>query len=558
MNKLWILTKILIKNNISSAGKKKSAKVPPFVLILLLLGIFGFSFSVPLGVLFSELYDTLAVINQQGVLLTLVFTGIGLTVFIFGIFYVLTIFYFAKDVEILLPLPLKPSEILGAKFFSVLIYEYLTELIILIPALVIFAIKGSTGLLFYVYSTLVFLILPVIPLVLASLINMIIMRFTNIGKHKDALRIIGGMLAIGFGIGINLIMQNMEKVDQNKQALIDLMVSGENSLVGIASRFFPPAKYASLSIIQSSSTKGLINLILFIVISAAFVMIFFIVAEALYFKGVLGNAEVYSKRKKLSREQFEKNVKQNSALMAFTVKELRILFRTPAYVMNCVISSFIWPIFLGIGILTSGSAKEMQSIRLVGIGSTSDPKLLGIMLAVIFAVSIMLSGSSGIPSTSISREGQNLYISKYLPLKFRDQIIARILPGMILSSISTVITLALAYALFGIPAVIIIPGIIVIILGMLLTSFMGILLELKFPKLIWDNEQKAVKQNINFMITMFGSWGIAALSIFLIVKFNLGIWYAFSALVGVSGIIDIALYYIIMNAGQRWFDRIEV
>lgn len=556
MSKLWVLTKILIKNNLSSLGKNKKGKMPPYLTAVLLVAIFGLSFGVPLGAMFSGLYDMLAPIAQQGALLTLVLAAISITVFIFGIFYVLSIFYFAKDVEILLPLPLNPSQILGAKFLSVLIYEYLTELVILTPAIVVFAAKGSVGILFYLYSVLIFLLMPIIPLIFASLINMVIMRFTNIGKHKDALRIIGGLLAVSFGVGINMITQNMSKVSQDKQFIIDRIISGNNSLVGVVSKIFPPAKFASLSIIESDSLKGLINFILFLVISLAFIAIFFVVAEALYFKGVLGNAEVYSKRKKLSGEQLDKNVKQNSALKAFTLKELRILLRTPAYVMNCVISSFMWPIFLAIGVFSSGSIKELQAINLDGF--INDPKVLGIILAIIFGVAVMLSGSSGIASTSISREGQNLFVSKYIPLKFKDQIWARIIPGMIFSSISIIITLVLVYALVGIPTVIIIPGIIVIVLAMLLTSFIGILFELKFPKLNWDNEQRAVKQNMNFVITMFGSWAVTALSIFLIVKSGLQMWYVFSIIVAVCGLIDLALYYVIMNVGQKWFDKVEV
>ena len=556
MSKMWILTKVLLKSNLSSLGKKKKSKLPPYLAIALLFALFAVSFSFPIGLLFGEMYEMLAGIEQQGVLLTLAVGAVSAAIFIFGIFYVLAVFYFSKDVELLLPLPLKSSQILAAKFVTVLIYEYLTEAIMLLPAIIVYGLKSGAGIVYYLYSFMVFLLVPIVPLIAASLLNMIIMRFTNIGKHKDALRIIGGMLALGFGIGINIFMQGMGRRGMSQESLMDLLAKGNNSMVSVVSTIFPTAKLASLSLVLNSTMDGFLNLLLFLVINLALVLLFFVIGEILYFKGVLGNTEVYSRRKKLSSEQLDKTVKQNSAWKAFMQKELRILFRTPAYIMNCVISSFIWPVVMGIGIFSSGSINDPELQGIIGV--FKNTRALGVLLVALFALSLVFSGGNGIASTSISREGQNLYVSKYLPISFRDQIMARIMPGIILSSIAIFGTMALIYTFFGIPLIIIVPALIVIFLGMLLTSFIGILLELRFPKLIWDNEQKAVKQNMNFVITMFGSWAIAALFVTAVVLLKLNMWYTFSFVTAVCGLINMLLYYVIMNQGQRWFNNIEV
>ncbi|NLP28764.1 MAG: hypothetical protein GX370_08420 [Clostridia bacterium] len=516
----------------------------------------GSSFSFPLGLLFNEMYDLLAKIDQQGVLLTLAVAGVSLAVFIFGIFYVLAVFYFAKDVELLLPLPLKPSQILGAKFITVLVYEYITELLILLPALVVFGVKSGAGILYYLYGLLLFLVIPIVPLVLASLINMIIMRFTNLGKHKDALRIIGGILALSIGLGFSMISQKMGQNSGDTDAMVKLLIEGDNSLVSLVSKIFPTAKLASLSLIYSSALKGIINLLLFVGISVAAVILFMIVGELLYFKGVLGNSEVYSRRKNLSSEQLDKSLRRNSAMKAFMLKEIRILFRTPSYLLNCVIGSFIWPVFIIIGMFGSGSVNSDQGTAVLEV--INYQRVLAIVLAVIFAISVVFSGGNGIASTSISRDGQNLYISKYIPLSFKDQIIARIMPGFILSSISVLLTLGVAFFSIELVPELIITGLIVSVLGILLTSFVGILLELKFPKLNWDNEEKAVKQNLNYMVVMFGSIILAGAVVVLIVLLTLSFWYAFAAIVLIFGGIDLGLYYLILNKGKKWFDSIEV
>jgi ABC-2 type transport system permease protein len=281
-----------------------------------------------------------------------------------------------------------------------------------------------------------------------------------------------------------------------------------------------------------------------------------IVGELLYFKGVLGNSEVYSRRKNLSSEQLDKSLRRNSAMKAFMLKEIRILFRTPSYLLNCVIGSFIWPVFIIIGMFGSGSVNSDQGTAVLEV--INYQRVLAIVLAVIFAISVVFSGGNGIASTSISRDGQNLYISKYIPLSFKDQIIARIMPGFILSSISVLLTLGVAFFAIELVPELIITGLIVSVLGILLTSFVGILLELKFPKLNWDNEEKAVKQNLNYMVVMFGSIILAGAVVVLIVLLTLSFWYAFAAIVLIFGGIDLGLYYLILNKGKKWFDSIEV
>ena len=72
-----------------------------------------------------------------------------------------------------------------AKFLTVVVYEYLTELIMLFPILMVYGVKNGEGIGFYLMSAVVFLLVPVVPLIMASIIVMIIMRFTNIGRHKD-------------------------------------------------------------------------------------------------------------------------------------------------------------------------------------------------------------------------------------------------------------------------------------------------------------------------------------------------------------------------------------
>lgn len=343
MNKFSALIKINFKMMFDLSNKKNKVKSVAFILLMIM------AFFPLVGMIFSgvnKLYEALSQINQQGMILGLGISLSALIIFVFGIFYCIGTFYFSMDIENLLYLPLKPSYILGSKFFMVVTYEYMTQLIFFFPILLQYGIKSNLGIIYYFYSIVIFLINPIIPLILASIIVMIIMRFTNVGKNKDKLKIIGWMFSLALAIGINLISQNLATGGYNANELQQLIMQGNNSYATVvANNIFPFAKIATLALLKSNELLGVVYLIMFIAINILFLIIFFYLAEKLYFKGVIGISESNSKRKALSDEELIKSVRRKSHLITYITKEMRILFRTPIYLMNCVIMNFLWPVF---------------------------------------------------------------------------------------------------------------------------------------------------------------------------------------------------------------------
>ncbi len=61
-----------------------------------------------------------------------------------------------------------------------------------------------------------------------------------------------------------------------------------------------------------------------------------------------------------------------------------------------------------------------------------DGKGAGIALGVFFAFIVFASCSNAISTTAISREGKNLYILKYIPMKYKDQLMAKVLSAVVL------------------------------------------------------------------------------------------------------------------------------
>jgi len=222
--------------------------------------------------------------------------------------------------------------------------------------------------------------------------------------------------------------------------------------------------------------------------------------------------------------------------------------------MNCVLINFLWPIFILIPLFSQkGDTGQIAQISKL----LKDGKGAGIALGIFFAFVVFASCSNGISSTSISREGKNLFILKYIPMKYTKQLMAKVLSAVALGMSGMVMVSIVGIAILKIPLDLVLLMIIVGTLGILFTSFIGIFIDLNFPKLNWDTEQKAVKQNLNVMISMIICIAIAGLTVFMIFKFKLTKWSSFILIVALYATLDVVLYYLLGTKGAKMLRKIE-
>ncbi len=549
-NKTILLAKTLIKNGdgLNLKGSSTFAKVAVIATFAILLPIIMLGISA----LVRSLISTLQPVGQEGIILSWGISINSAMVFVFGIFYIISTFYFSSDVESLLPLPLKPRQIVGAKFLVVTIYEYLTTAVIYLPIWLTYGIVTGSGFLYYLYGLIVYMLLPITPLAAASLLVMVIMRFTNLSKHKDMVKVIGAMLGVFLGVGINIVAQRFGE-SMSQEQIIDLIQKGENSLLGMTSGIFPTTLWGAEAMISFGELSGLLNILLYIGFSIFIYVLILWLGELIYLRGVVGMSETNSSRKKSDSMNLDEKAEQNSVVIAYTLVELKLLFRTPIYFVNCVMINFLWPVFLILPFLIE---PESQSIFQEITPMVNDPKSIGIILMVSFSIAFFLGGTNGTTSTSISREGQELFIKKYLPVSYRQQLTAKVLSGFILGVIG-VLMLVLS-AMFFLKLSIWTSLIILLTawLPILLTSITGLMIDLYNPKLDWDSEQKAVKQNVNVLYNMLIGLIFAGLTwILLPISSNLVL--TVGILVVVYGLLCFILMKALFTQGVRQFCRLE-
>lgn len=554
MNKFLSLVKVLFKSTGEGLIQKDKKKLPRNIALLVLIAVGFLPMVAAFVAMAANSYSSLVQMNQEGYILVMGVSAASLVIFVFGIFYVMSTFYFSTDIENLLPLPLKPSTVLGAKFTVVLIYEYITELVFLLPIMITFGVMSKAGILYYLYSIIVFLTLPIVPLVMASFLSMVVMRFAPFAKNKDAFNTIAGIFGLFIAIGFNLVFQRLGANNQDPSQLVALMAQGDNSLIATMSKAFPTAKLAVNALVYNGDLKGLVNILLFLVITIALLFILLLLGEALYFKGLVGISQAASKRKKLSKEEFDESTIQSSSLKAYLLKELRLLFRTPAYFMNCVLMNLLFPVILLIPVFSQPEiTNSLGTVREFLNGSN----LPGYIVAAIFGLMMFVSVANPTASTAISREGSNIFISKYLPISYKKQIMAKVLSSILLNSIGLLLIIAVAMVMLVPPVTLVLQAVVLGVVVVIFSAFSGIMIDLTFPKLHWDTEQRAVKQNMNVLIEMFGGFVLAGVTVFLIIFLHLGLWASFGVLVAVYGILDILLYWMISTMGVNMFKKLQ-
>lgn len=286
MKKIITLTKILFKNtnNQFNVNKNKSSKIGIVAVIIYLAVMFGY--------LSYQIVKLLIAYNQPVIFIGILLLIIAAVVIFQTIFSGISIFYMSKDIEYLLPMPINTKELLIAKFNTLLITEYIVELIFGIVPIIVYGLLTSATLMFYVYILIILFVFPVFPAAIASLIIVMIMSFSKHTKNKDKFTIIVTILSIGLAIWMQLgAMSNVEFTDEEMmKKFIEL-----NGTIEIIGEYFITIKPSLEAISNYNNIIGLISLIKLLGITAISYCLFILLGNKLYLKGAVRCCFKYGK-----------------------------------------------------------------------------------------------------------------------------------------------------------------------------------------------------------------------------------------------------------------------
>ena len=466
---------------------KKSAKV--WLLIIIMIAVTYISY-----ILVKEL----TLIGQVNFFLNFMLL-ILMIILIFQVALISTnVYYFSKDTELILPLPIKPVDLLISKLNSIIINTYFIELIFILFPLIVYGIYVADGVLFYLYTFIILLIFPILPTLIVSIIMMILMKLSRFIKNKDIFQIIITVLfiilvfIIMFNLVKNIIVQSNGNVITEEIEAINRFNEFNNKLKKINSYFLEINPVINL-LNNSAKINSIINLFKILLIDSAFFMIFVFIGKITYLKDLLKNNN-FNKAKKIKKINLEKKCKNNNKIKSYIHKEFKILFKSPIFFIQCIYPTLIMTVsILIVLIFLLPNIRTLISSGAFGI-EQFEFKLNTICIMVIAIQVIFTFSNTSI--TAISREGKNAIFMKFIPIDFYHQVICKAMPQIIINLVFIIILNILIYMIF--PAIKLLYCIYVFIIANLLNIFnslLMVLVDLSDPNLDWNAEYEVINQN---------------------------------------------------------------
>ena len=508
MNKIINLTKVFLKTSFSNMNTQMGMPSKSNKIVSKILYVVLFLYLAAIVSLFSGgMVESLKIINQQEIFIGLILLVVTAFCVIQTIFSSINVFYFTKDNEYILPLPLKPYEIILARTNVLIITEYIVTVLIGFIPLLVYGVLTSASMSYYLLMFVALVLVPILPILLVSIIVMIIMSFAKITKNKNKFQLIATILVLSIVIALSLSTTKLQDDITNEQ-LAHMLVEA-NGMVDLLKGYFPTLDYVISSLTSDSIVVALIELLKVLVFTISGVIVYVFIAQKIYFKGLVGN--LFSSSSKKKNIKINTNKYNNSKLYkSYISKEFKCLIRNPVFFMQCLLPAILIPLLMIVMVILQmkNSITPQMSEQLNSFNGNTF-----IVACVILGVIQFFSMFIYIAITAISRDGKNAIFMKYIPVSLYKQYIYKCIPNIVMGSITSIISIVVANIILKLDMLMIVLVFIAAIIMNVAESIILIIIDLKRPKLEWDSEYAVVKQNFNLIFPMI----ISMIAIFIII-----------------------------------------
>ena len=537
------MIKILVKNRLralvgtilgkSKSGEVKKASTLKIIGISLLyayvIGFFLF-FSAGISVLLGQ---TLIPIGASWLYFA-IFMLITLSIsFILSIFETNSELYECKDNILLLSMPIRPRDIVASRFAVVLIYNYVEELRVMLPCIVVYAIY-SHDIVGVVGALIVSVFLPLVSTSLASGVGYLVALISRKIKKNSFITVAIALvfLAVYF-VGYEYLMLNFTDY---------ITALGQSGSVPISDM---PFMYH----IGATCLMKPLNLSVFATVSVLVGAVTYHLISRSYIKISTDN---YSVKKAEYKGGY---IKSKSLVRALTEKELKRFFSSANYMLNSALG-LVFLVAVGIiAVVKKESMSMLFSLLLPEIGiSVSGASAIMIMAIVCLSSLNMMSASA------LSLEGRCIWIPKTMPIKDKDLLISKVLPQIIVVTPPTLLTSVLFIIAVSAPSEYWIFYILTPFFANVFSAIFGLVINVIFPKFDFENEVRVIKQSLAVFIVMFGqmifSFGLAALCFVLLRVISPLLVMALCFLLFAA--LSVAMYALLMGPVKKKYSEISL
>lgn len=486
------LTKLFLRSlQMGKTTGKRQKTIFGILLLSVCLFIF-LPFILFFGMFMYSMTEQLNEVGYASIGLEMMCFLVAIFTFVFSFSVILNQFYFSEDIPSILPLPVSPEEIVISKFTSCFLAENIMEFLMLLVGVIGYGVAIKAPFMNYIISLLGIFTLPIIPMVYCGIICLVVMNFTKFIQNKETIRkisIVAVLLILVFFAGIVGALQNFDF-----ESYVQTFALGDHTVLNYSRLLFPHIQL----FVDIFDQGSILCLFLYIFVNLLYIALFVLLAQRLYLPGVIGLYSQDTKTKSNSTKLL-KNLKENSVFKSYLLKELKLLFRSPTLFINCVLINFIWPIFVYV-IYKVSMPFNFNDVK--GLISTNPGFMFKVILLYIIGISILVPALNSISSSSFSREGKHFAFMKYIPVKYGVQWIVKIVSSFIISFAGVNLFTTIFFIAAGVPILWCIYFYLISFWIIYFICCLGTYIDSINPKLIWDDEINALRENYNTFMLM--------------------------------------------------------
>ena len=463
-------------------GKKKRGP-----LIKILSGVLAVYVIAQFLVMFGFMFDAILPPLLQANLGWLYFALVGIMafgfIFVGSVLMTQSTLYEAKDNEMLLSMPIPPRMILISRMLTLLGVNFVFEVLICIPAAVVYAMHAPVTFIGSVYFVIAFLFLPLMAMALSSLFGWLLALISSRVRVKTLLVT---AMSIVFLLAYFYVFSSLSDY-------LNYLIANGAQIASAVQRALFPAYHLGLAVAQGNTG----SLLIFILCAVVPFGLVYLVLSANFIR-------IVTARPGAARAKYrEKPLKVSGAVTALVRKELKHFFSSPMYILNAsmgVIFTCILPIAL---LFNRDLLAVLFADEFPGIAGLTGPFVLLVLCGI--------ATTNIISAPSISLEGKNLWIAQSIPVKASDVLMSKAFTHMTVCLPSVLFAGVMLNLILDINPL---TRVLLFLTPAALTVFQamfGVAVNLRFPKFDWISEMIAVKQGASTLIAMFGSMALVAL-----------------------------------------------
>ena len=479
MNKYFSLIKASMSEgmNIFKVSTKKQTTftkifLPIFIALIIMDSIYSYS---------EMIIIQLQPVKMEFVLLTVFILFTSILTLIEGIYKSGNLLFNCKDDNLLLSLPIKRRTVLFTRILKFYIFELLYNSLFILPAIICFAIHTSPSITYYITSFIGLFIFPIIPILVSCFIGSFTTFVSSRFKGKKAVETI---LTIIFLLGIFYISFNADK-------LINDIANNSSSINDFITKLYYPAG-AYISLITSFSVYKLFE---FIIINLGLFIISILIIGKFYF-----NINSSTKAVKTNKAKGQYKIKNSSPIKALIKKEFSRFLNSTVFITNAGFGLVLYIIACILLVIKFDTISS--TIIEINPAMTADYIKSSISI-ILFGLVCFSSFMTSITSSMISLEGKTFNILKSLPTKPYTIVMSKVLAAVIIMIPCILIGDIIVFTKFKFDLLSILLILIASVLFPLLSETIGIIVNLKYPKMDAKNDTEVVKQSMSSAISVF-------------------------------------------------------